>query len=123
MSIYIIILYYYYKALTKYYIGWSFQQDNAKIYKTARVLAWFKKNNIKLFPYLPYCPDLNPIKNIQSLLKNNLNKRYKGSLGEGKNIKSIIAFKRAILEEWDNISQEYINNAILSLPKRWETVI
>ena len=36
---------------------------------------------------------------------------------------SIEVFKTAILEEWDLIPQEAIDNCILSLPKRWQAVI
>jgi transposase len=86
-------------------------------------MDFFKRNKIALFPHPAYSPDLNPIENIWSLLKNNLNKRYKGSLGIGNNKESIEAFKRAILEEWDNIPQESIDNSILSLPRRYQAVI
>jgi hypothetical protein len=32
-------------------------------------------------------------------------------------------FKRAILEEWDKIPQKAIDNAILSMPRRYKAVI
>ena len=105
-----------------FYIGWKFQQDNSKIYKTQAVKDWFKRNKVNLFPHPAYSPDLNPIENVQSLLKDRLNKRPRKSLGEGVNLKSIEAFKLAIQEEWIAISQKAIDNCILSIPRRWEVV-
>ena len=62
--IYIILLIILYKAYTNIYIGWEFQQDNAKIYKSNKALLWFKHNKIRLFTHPPYSPNLNPIENI-----------------------------------------------------------
>ena len=62
-------------------------------------MDFFKRNQISLYPYPPYSPDLAPIENIWGLLKNALNKRYKGSLGVGKSKESLEAFKRAIIED------------------------
>ena len=82
-----------------FYLGWKFQQDNHKIHKTKAVLDWFKRNKVSLFPHPTYSPDLNPIENVWSLLKDRLNKRPRKSLGIGVNLKSIEAFKEAIKEE------------------------
>ena len=111
------------KANICFYLGWKFQQDNAKIHKTAEVLSWFSRNKIALFEHPSYSPDLNPIENVWSLLKNALNKRARVSLGLGTSEKSIEAFIKAILEEWDLIPQEAIDNCILSLPRRYKAVI
>ena len=54
-----------------------------------------------------------------SICKERLDKRYKGFLGLVSGTKSIEAFKRAILEEWEAILQEAIGNCILLLPKRY----
>jgi hypothetical protein len=56
-------------------------------------------------------------------VKNALNKRPRASLGFGSSEKGIEAFKAAILEEWDLIPQEAIDNCILSLPRRYQAVI
>ncbi|KAF2677734.1 hypothetical protein K458DRAFT_318933, partial [Lentithecium fluviatile CBS 122367] len=62
-----------------------------------------KRNKISLFPYPPYSPNLNPIENIWSIIKDRLNKRNRKDLGRGTSLESIEAFKRAIKEEWDNL--------------------
>ena len=114
--IYIILLIILYKAYTNIYIGWEFQQDNAKIHKSNKALLWFKHNKIRLFTHPPYSPNLNPIENIWSILKNRLNKRYNWRLLIIKKDKDVEAFKRIISEEWENIPQEIIDNCILSMP-------
>ena len=108
-----------YKVYTNIYIGWEFQQDNAKIHKSNKALLWFKHNKIRLFTHPPYSPDLNPIENIWSILKNRLNKRYNWRLPIIKKDKDVEAFKRIISEEWENIPQEIIDNCILSMPQRY----
>ena len=57
------------------------------------------------------------------MLKNALNKRPRASLGFSSSEKGIEAFKAAILEEWDLIPQEAIDNCILSLHRRYQAVI
>ena len=53
-----------------------------------------------------------------SLLKDRLSKRPFGSLGLGNNEESINSFIKAIKEEWQALSQQDIDNCILSLPRR-----
>ena len=87
------------------------------------VLSWFRRNRIKLFIHPAYSPDLNPIENIWSLLKDRLDKRYSGSYSRSKSTIAIEDFKRAIQEEWALIDQKAIDNSILSLERRWQAVI
>ena len=45
--------------------------DNAKIHKTERVISLIKENNLVLFTFLPYSPELNKLENSFGLLKKN----------------------------------------------------
>lgn len=54
-------------------------------------------------------PDLNPIENLWAMLKENVAKR---------NPKTKEELKTVLLEEWDCISQEKIDDLIDSMPKR-----
>ena len=86
-------------------------------------MEWFKRNKISLFKHPAYSPNLAPIENVWSLLKNRLLKRLDTTVGVGSSNASINSFKRAILEEWDLILQQHIDNCILSLPQRYLDVI
>ncbi|RPB02763.1 hypothetical protein L873DRAFT_1801788 [Choiromyces venosus 120613-1] len=39
-------------------------------------MRWLREHEITLLEILPYLPDLNPIENIQSLIKDKLSKHY-----------------------------------------------
>ena len=84
---------------------------------------WFKGIKISLFKHPAYSPNLAPIENVQSLLKNRLLKRQDTTVGIGSSIASINAFKKAILEEWDLRPWKDIDNCILSLPNCYKAVI
>jgi hypothetical protein len=58
----------------------------------------------------PESPDLNPIETIWRTIKQRLKNR--GPILDGTEL------RRAIQEEWDNITLEEINRAISSMPKR-----
>ena len=47
-----------------YKSGRIFIQDNVSIYTVKKVKKWFKDKEIKLFEWLLYNPDLNPIKHL-----------------------------------------------------------
>ena len=81
-------------------IGFYFQQDNSRIHVAANVVDWFRRNRIKLFPHSAYSPDLNPIENVWSLLKDRLDKRFNGRYPTSRTPEVIEAFKQAIKEEW-----------------------
>ncbi|KAF2123970.1 hypothetical protein P153DRAFT_142003 [Dothidotthia symphoricarpi CBS 119687] len=86
-------------------------------------MAWFKRNKISLYQHPPYSPDLAPIENVWSLLKDRLDNRISTSLGVGASKASVEAFEGAIHKEWDLIPQQSIDNCILSMPRRYKAVI
>ena len=44
--------------------------DNAKIHHTKKFKAYIKKKNINVFYNIPYCPEFNPIENVNSMIRN-----------------------------------------------------
>ena len=53
-----------------------FMQDNAPIYKAYKVIEFFKEIRIKVIAWPLYSLDLNLIKNLQKMLKAEIDKAY-----------------------------------------------
>jgi transposase len=66
--------------------------DNAKIHHTKKLKEYVKKKNINVLYNIPYCPEFNPIENVNSMIRNNV--RYN---------------KNAIFDDIKNILQEFKN--------------
>ena len=61
-------------------------------------------------------PDLNPIENVWHVLKTRIRKRRPRVLTRE-------ALKVALMEEWENLDIEVINDLILTMPDRLQAVI
>lgn len=94
--------------------GWMFQQDNDPKHTCKLVAAYIKENGLEVMEWPPYSPDLNPIENLWSIVKQKVYKRYP------KNHNELKAF---LVEEWKAIGQSTIDNLIASMVKRCELVI
>jgi hypothetical protein len=91
-------------------------EDGAKPHQAGITKRVKEDARIPTLEWPPSSPDLNPIENIWSILKTNLNKRTLRP-------HSTAELKQAILEEWDNISVEVIQKHVDSVPERIEAVI
>ena len=94
-----------------------FVQDNASVHTSSLTKDWLKKNNnFECMNWPALSPDLNPIENIWGYISEKvyLNKpSYSNKL----------ALKNAIEKAWEEISLNYIENLINSMPKRIGMVI
>jgi len=91
-----------------------FQDDNDPKHRSKVVTKWKEENNITSLDWPSNSPGLNPIENIWALLKNKVKKRPNKTVDE---------FKKSIIECWNEIDQNHINNTINSMPKRIKSVI
>lgn len=100
------------------YIGddFVFMQDNARPH-TARVTqAYLNDMNITVMEWPARSPDMNPIEHVWDLLKRKVKSRIPAPANVGE-------LRIAVVEEWRRLSQETIDNIILSMPRRVETLI
>lgn len=93
-----------------------FQQDNASCHKSKTSMRWFSRNHIKLFSHPPSSPDLNPIENLWSILKNHIRSRVHQPT-------STEELKQAIQEAWDSLTIDDINGLVRSMPDRVKAVL
>ncbi len=52
-----------------------FMHDNAQIHTAKLTKKWLEDNHVEVMEWPPYSPDLNPIENLWSLLKDAIYKR------------------------------------------------
>ena len=103
----------YQQILEKEFLGWNdkifpngnsvFYQDNAKPHVGKKVSSWMEENIPQKINSPPYSPDLNPIENVWSILKNNVEK------SEPKNLREL---KKSINTSWEELDQQTINKCI-----------
>ena len=75
---------------------------------------WLFSNGIQCIDFPPYSPDLNPIENIWSILKQNVSKR------QPKDKKSLI---KVVKEEWKKIDNDLLKRIIDTMEQRLKQVI
>jgi len=81
------------------------------VQKCPKLLDWPSNN-----------PDLNPIKNLWSILKSRVEKQVNKLVGK-KNSVTVDSFLEIILKEWEEIDHKIYINLVNSMPERLERVI
>src|SRR5690606_20885409 len=99
-----------------------FQQDNAGIHRAAVVEGWLQQKGISWIEWPAHSPDLNPIEHVWAALKRRMKRMFPNLWNLKKNEVDIEEFKRCIRLAWWDISQEYIDSLIDSMPRRLKAV-
>lgn len=102
-----------------HYIGannFCLMHDNATPHVARVVNEYLNEVNIQRFQWPARSPDLNPIEHVWDILGRRIRKREPAP-------ETIPSLQIALLEEWNNISQEKIANCVQSLPRRMRDVI
>ncbi len=99
-------------AQEQFGIEMTFMQDNAPCHKAKRVMEHFQRENIKLLPWPPQSPDLNPIENLWAIIKRRLRSRFE-KIPTSKNV-----FIEQVFAVWDEITPELLHKLAESPPER-----
>ena len=92
-----------------------FMQDGAPCHRAKIVTQFLKAQTINILDWPGNSPDLNPIENLWTILKNKVSER------QPTNAKML---EQAIKEVWvRDISSAYCQNLVESMPRRLEAVI
>jgi len=59
-------------------------------------------------------PDLNPIENLWSIVKHNVEKRMPENISE---------LKQYLVEEWEKIPCSMLSNLVSSMKRRWQMIL
>ena len=70
----------------------------------------------------PYSPDLNPIENIQALLKRKINENHPELLLL-QNAEALPLLHSAALKAWEELEEEMLNKLAINMRKRCQAVI
>jgi len=93
---------------------WRFQQDNDPKHTSRLAQAFLQENMPEVMAWPSNSPDLNPIENLWSIVKGNVERRMPKNQDE---------LERFMVEEWENIPDSTLINLVKSMKRRCELVI
>ncbi|KAL1446086.1 hypothetical protein WDU94_015655 [Cyamophila willieti] len=85
--------------------------DNARPHTAARVSRFIEEAGLEVLDHPPRLPDMNPIEHVWDYLKRQIRARMN-------QINTLAELKRAVVEEWDRMSQVYVDKLVRSMPRR-----
>jgi transposase len=94
--------------------NWRFQQDNDPKHTSGVAKEYLQNNFPSVIDWPSNSPDLNPIENLWSIVKRNVEIR------QPRNIRELEKF---MMEEWEEIPQRLLNNLVRSMKERCKLII
>ncbi|GFY35957.1 DDE_3 domain-containing protein [Trichonephila clavipes] len=90
--------------------------DNARLHRANIVEECLQSEDITRMDWPAYSPDLNPLEHVGDMLGRRIAARQPPPT-------CLPELRSALLDEWCNISQDQIDNLILSMPRRYKACI
>ena len=90
-------------------------EDGASIYSASKSKKWREDHKLKKIVWPAQSPDMNPIENLWSVMKKDVQKTHKPSGNTDALIKNII-------DAWENIPIQVINRLVETIPARVDTL-
>lgn len=99
------------------FIGDEFKlmHDNSRPHTANRVRELRQDNNVDVLQHPPWSPDMNAMEHVWDYLKEEI----KNTEVRPETLRDL---KKAVLEEWDRMSQDFVDTLIQSMPKRVTTL-
>lgn len=94
--------------------GGVLQQDNASIHTAHSVMTFLAQQGVTLLEWPPQSPDLSPIENLWSIVKQRLRDRKPPNLN---------ALWDLVQEEWRKVTPDLCRRLYASMPRRVEMTI
>jgi transposase len=101
-------------AQSMYGKNWRLQQDNDPKHTSRVAKDFIATNGIRAIDWPSNSPDLNPIENMWQIVKNNVEKRMPKDISE---------LTKFMVEEWEAIPDETVNNLVSSIKNRCELLL
>lgn len=93
-----------------------FQQDNASVHVSNSIKLWFAKKKIQIMEWPACSPDLNPMENIWGWIVRRI-------YADNKQYQNVVELRRAINNTWEEITLDFLENYVSSMPNRIADVI
>lgn len=100
-----------------------FQQDNAPVHTAYIVQDTLNELECEIMEWPPYLPDLNPIENLQALLKAEILKRYPELMHLPNSVSTLDLLLEAAQEAWESLDIEIFKHLSETMPHRVADVI
>lgn len=93
-----------------------FQHDNSPVHRARTVQNFIEERGINVLPWASKSPDINPIENVWGQM-------VKTIYQEGFRPRNSQELRQRIIEAWQQITPEYTDRLVSSIPRRLQNVI